>query len=681
MLKKACSALIICLSALICACGQQQTENLETTGKENIIEQFKDYEIEEENPYALYKNFLYGDEPLYSRIDVVQNYAGDYMFESGESYTLDEICDRERIFNNSGMAINKQDNLSYAYIDCGADGDIELALKVADLIDSGGLDYTDTYIIKNVNGRLELYYVVEGYYRNHKELTNEYGMILYTGSGGWRNESETVAYLDADCTYKHLYDKEMELLAYGTENFCDENYETELYNAVARHNFDNRFVMTKYYFIPYESYSDHAEYESSAQNSFELIDYPDEFSTEKTVISDSSIYEKSVYKDVLDQAGILFYSAAEIDHMIREKAVQIGLTEEIMNGKPIEWIPFGEEEAEENNLLDLDSLENLKWAMDYYSVEHPDLPKGEDFLIGDKENGYDGGIRFTIEQAQEAVNSLTGRQVDVHSVGKKGVIEMDSVGMYEVEGYVVCKNWNTEYIGNNSWKIYVDQYRYGLQADEDTLYKGAEFTFTVTENPDSIFDGYSIIEVEEEAPEISSEWAKAYYDYLADGDLAGDFYYEAEDYSICLCYIDEDDIPELYVNAGSLAGYALYTYYDGKVVQLLQSNGTNFIEWIEKSGKVLYAQTQSAMYAESVWIYEMINGELQQIAEGTLITRDYIDWYLGELPPSTWNGRDVTEEEYQALKSEVFDTSKVAQLSYENDFSDLYFMLDKLASL
>lgn len=218
------------------------------------------------------------------------------------------------------------------------------------------------------------------------------------------------------------------------------------------------------------------------------------------------------------------------------------------------------------------------------------------------------------------------------------------------------------------------------EVDEDTLYKEAEVTFTVTENPDSIFDGYSIIGVEEEAPRMS-EWARAYYDYLAGGDLARDFYYEAENYLFCLCYIDEDNIPELYVNAGVLAGYALYTYYDGKVIQLLQSNGTNFIEWIEKSGRVLYAQTQSAMYAESVWIYEMKNDELKQIAEGTLITQDYIDWYLGDLPPSTWNGQDVTEEKYRALKSEVFDTSKVAELSYENDFSDLYSILDKLTSL
>ena len=182
----------------------------------------------------------------------------------------------------------------------------------------------------------------------------------------------------------------------------------------------------------------------------------------------------------------------------------------------------------------------------------------------------------------------------------------------------------------------------------------------------------------EEAPQMS-EWAKAYYDYLAEGDLESDFYYEAENYSLCLCYIDDDSIPELYVDAGVLSGYALYAYYNGKVVQLFESNGSNFIKWIEGSGRVLYKQGLSAMYAESVWIYEMTNGELQQIAEGTLITQDYADWYEGDLPPSTWNGQDVTEEEYRALLNEVFDTSK---LSYdENDLIDLYSMLDILTSL
>lgn len=174
------------------------------------------------------------------------------------------------------------------------------------------------------------------------------------------------------------------------------------------------------------------------------------------------------------------------------------------------------------------------------------------------------------------------------------------------------------------------------------------------------------------------EWAKAYYDYLVEGDLARDFYNEAEDYSFCLCYIDEDNVPELYVNAGILAGYALYTYYNGKVVQLFQSSGSNLIIWIERSGRVLYRQGLSAMYAEGVWIYEMANGELQQIAEGTLITQDYADWYEGNLPPSTWNGQNVTEEEYRTQLNEVFDTSKSSD--DENDLIDIYSLLDMLTS-
>lgn len=354
-MKKRCLILIISLSAIICACGQQQTDNIEIESKKNVAEQSnnniidvekeleqpvveeKEPEIEEEDPFVLYTSFLAGDEPLYFRENVM--FYEEYMFEAGKSYTLDEICNRENIFHNSAATVNVLDNLSYAYIDCGADGNKELALKVADLLDSGLIDYTDTYIIKNLNGRLELCYLVESSYRNHMELTNEYGMILYTGSGGWRNESEAVAYLDSDCEYRHLYDKDMELLAYGTENYCDENFETELYNAVAGNDFEYRFVMTKYYFEPSESYSDYPEYEASAKTSFELVDYP-ELSTEKIVISDPSIYESSVYKDVMNQAGISFYSVAEIDDMIGEKAAQIGLTEEIMNGKPIEWIPF-----------------------------------------------------------------------------------------------------------------------------------------------------------------------------------------------------------------------------------------------------------------------------------------------------------------------------------------------------
>lgn len=53
----------------------------------------------------------------------------------------------------------------------------------------------------------------------------------------------------------------------------------------------------------------------------------------------------------------------------------------------------------------------------------------------------------------------------------------------------------------------------GKQIEKEMVNTESEGTFTVIESPDSIFDQYSIIEVEE-APKMS-EWAKAYYDYLA----------------------------------------------------------------------------------------------------------------------------------------------------------------------
>lgn len=282
---------------------------------------------------------------------------------------------------------------------------------------------------------------------------------------------------------------------------------------------------------------------------------------------------------------------------------------------------------------------------------------------------------FSVDQVQGIMSSLVGHEIDLSAlINDNGWIEVDL--LWGDGFYIECENWNAEYTGSNTWNVYTDVY--SINTSGDGSYKIAEMIYTVIENPDSIFDGYSITGVEATQPKMS-EWAKAYYDYLAGGNLERDFYYGAEDYSFYICYIDEDDIPELYVNTGMLTGYALYTYYDGNVVQLISSNGTNYIDWIEKSGRVLYAQGGSAMFGESVWIYEMVDGELQQIAEGNLITQDYIDWYEGDLPSSTWNGRDVTEDEYQALKKEVFDTSEDVIITYDES-ETLYSMLNKLAS-
>lgn len=326
------------------------------------------------------------------------------------------------------------------------------------------------------------------------------------------------------------------------------------------------------------------------------------------------------------------------------------------------------------NLGDLVSAVSF-WQDTPYVTEPLDLPEGGKDPMDDSEYG----VSLTKEQMEYLAYAAVGTEWKMQSTdeilgsvaayGSEIKYNDDIIRIidtsYDSYIWLELENIATGYMGDGNWRITADGIYFCQHTPELSNIKFADITFTVTQNPDSCFDGYSVTGMSV-APTDNSEWARAYYDYLTKGNLESDFYDEAEDYLLCFCYIDEDDIPELYVNAGISAGYALYTYYDGKVVRLFNSAGSNDIEWIEGSGRVLYAQGLSAMYAESVWIYEMANGELQQIAEGTLITQDYADWYEGNLPPSTWNGQDVTEEEYREQLNEVFDTAQV-EVSWENN--------------
>ena len=139
----------VCLSVILCSCGQQtKIQNTDATEQEYADEEYtyteehieepenmaeeiaeqepEQQESEEENQYAVYERFMAGDEPLYIREDQ-WSYVNDTvdsgaMLNADASYTLDEICNKINRTDNSGMAVNEMGQLSYAYIDCGADG-------------------------------------------------------------------------------------------------------------------------------------------------------------------------------------------------------------------------------------------------------------------------------------------------------------------------------------------------------------------------------------------------------------------------------------------------------------------------------------------------------------------------------------------------------------------------------
>ena len=65
--------------------------------------------------------------------------------------------------------------------------------------------------------------------------------------------------------------------------------------------------------------------------SFDVYDYE---------YTDSDLYTSSVYREIFDEAGVSVYSSAEINDMILKKIEELGITETILYGSELIWMPL-----------------------------------------------------------------------------------------------------------------------------------------------------------------------------------------------------------------------------------------------------------------------------------------------------------------------------------------------------
>ena len=161
-----------------------------------------------------------------------------------------------------------------------------------------------------------------------------------------------------------------------------------------------------------------------------------------------------------------------------------------------------------------------------------------------------------------------------------------------------------------------------------------------------------------EIESVDDSWKEIYIDYLKN--------YEYKDnYEFALVNVDNDDIPELYEHAKQRpASSNLSWIYQGKVYsQTLVIDGFEYIE-----GENLFMSTgiQSGVQADFVY---MINGnEAIELSKGTASR------VIQGQERYNWNGKDVSEEEYNTLRTSVFDSSKAKTV-------DVYFSADEIIAM
>lgn len=192
----------------------------------------------------------------------------------------------------------------------------------------------------------------------------------------------------------------------------------------------------------------------------------------------------------------------------------------------------------------------------------------------------------------------------------------------------------------------------GFTAPETT------FTETFSEKVETVDEYVTNAEnISNAKPEYSPKpWETAYADYIysicEDNETSIDM-------SFSLIFLDDDDIPELFIGTGGEAGGEIVlTYYNNEIVsQHLSRLGS---QYIERSG-LIYTNT-GHMGVYPVEIRKLVNGEFLEIASGKEMFRsskENLGYELDDegqpISDYVWEGETVTEEEFYAKIDEAFD--------------------------
>lgn len=192
---------------------------------------------------------------------------------------------------------------------------------------------------------------------------------------------------------------------------------------------------------------------------------------------------------------------------------------------------------------------------------------------------------------------------------------------------------------------------------------GLVFGFLPSDNEDYLdkYDNSQIIQwISQFKMAVSSnEWKEAYINYVNEhGNIYDSFGHTIEIYK--LVNINNDSIPELYINFGSTAGGdVICTYYEGKVVeQPMWNYGFSYIE-----GQNIFRDAGGHMDVYYDKIYSIENGQFVMLHEGNYGATDnshvQFDSDGNPIYNYYWDGTEVSSEtEYMIFLNEVYNAQQ-----------------------
>lgn len=183
-------------------------------------------------------------------------------------------------------------------------------------------------------------------------------------------------------------------------------------------------------------------------------------------------------------------------------------------------------------------------------------------------------------------------------------------------------------------------------------------------------------------PKATAAWAQAYRDYIQEDVQKFRADVNSSYFGYSLVNIDEDAIPELYINYGGVYiqdgdvyiqgggpaefGQQLCTFTNGKVYGK-KFSGYSELSYLPGKNCILESGVRMGTYWDDV--YSLSSGELIQIASGNHYFVNFTE------PQYSWNNREVDEATYDKNLNDIFPTS---QAEHHYDWKSYQEMLDFL---
>ena len=264
-------------------------------------------------------NFSYYMDNVYANIEYPAFQDELFGYLKSREYTLPELIaefndifkNEDRYFGDEGVTY-----VGYSYLDCGNDGNKELAIQIVCPVVE---EYSSlTMILKEMEGDIQVVHAFCQWSRSSSDI-NEYGVITSFGSSGATLHGWDTSIIDANGKYNFGYSE-------------DEQADINMFHTGEEHpevdidSYEGDIVIYSLRTKEYSEENAWPEYYSYAV----YKDYQDEMDI-------PNLYTDSQYQKIMDTFGVDFIPMDEFNQKIEDRLNEIGATKNMVNGKSLEF--------------------------------------------------------------------------------------------------------------------------------------------------------------------------------------------------------------------------------------------------------------------------------------------------------------------------------------------------------